>query len=65
VAAVLDGRRFLHRSRGNHNTKLQESCWAEVHAVGSPSGTRIATASDWGNGSTVDTYVIELPSCAR
>lgn len=54
-----------HRSWGKDNTKLQESYWAEAHAVGSPSGTRIAFASDWGNGTTVDTYVIELPSYAR
>jgi hypothetical protein len=51
-----------HRSWGKENTKLQESYWAEAHAVPSPSGTRIAFASDWGNGTTVDTYVIELPS---
>jgi hypothetical protein len=54
-----------HRSWGKENTKLQESYWAEAHAVPSPSGTRIAFASDWGNGSTVDTYVIELPSYVR
>ena len=36
--------------------------WAEPHANLSPSGTRIVFASDWGNGTTVDTYVVELPS---
>jgi hypothetical protein len=51
-----------HRSWGKDNTKLTDSYWAEAHAVPSPSGTRIAFASDWGNGATVDTYVIELPS---
>lgn len=35
--------------------------WGEAHAVPSPSGTRVAFGSDWGGGSTVDTYVIELP----
>jgi hypothetical protein len=28
----------------------------------SPSGTRLLFGSDWGNGPTVDTYVVELPS---
>ena len=54
-----------HRSCGKDNTKLQDSYWAEAHALPSPSGTRIAFASDWGNGATVDTYVIELPSFVR
>lgn len=36
--------------------------WAEPHPVISPSGTRILFASDWGNGPTVDTFVVELPS---
>jgi len=27
----------------------------------SPRGTRMIFASDWNNGSTVDTYVVELP----
>jgi hypothetical protein len=51
-----------HRSWGKSNTKLADPYWAEAHAVPSPSGTRVAFASDWGNGVTVDTYVIELPS---
>ena len=29
---------------------------------GSPTGTRAVFASDWGGGSSVDTYVVELPS---
>jgi hypothetical protein len=28
----------------------------------SPSGTRVLFASDWGNGKSVDAYVVELPS---
>lgn len=36
--------------------------WAEPHASISPTGTRILFASDWQGGSTVDTYVVELPS---
>ena len=36
--------------------------WAEPHLVISPTGTRILFASDWGNGPTVDTFVVELPS---
>ncbi len=35
--------------------------WAEPHVVLSPSGTRLLFASDWGNGPSVDTYVVELP----
>ena len=51
-----------HRSWGKDNTHLQDSYWAEAHTVPSPSGTRAVFASDWGNGTTVDTYVLELPS---
>jgi hypothetical protein len=51
-----------HRSYGKDNTNLGESYWAEPHTVPSPSGTRAVFASDWGNGATVDTYVVELPS---
>jgi len=51
-----------HRSWGKSNTRLADSYWAEAHAVPSPSGTRILFASDWGNGATVDAYVLELPS---
>jgi hypothetical protein len=51
-----------HRSWGKANTHLNTPYWAEAHTVPSPSGTRAAFASDWGNGSTVDTYVVELPS---
>lgn len=35
--------------------------WAEPHAVISPSGTRVLFGSDWGNGKSVDAYVVELP----
>jgi len=51
-----------HRSFGKENTHLGEPYWAEPHTVPSPSGTRAVFASDWGNGPTVDTYVVELPS---
>jgi len=51
-----------HRSWGKDNTMLGEPYWAEAHTAPSPSGTRAVFASDWGNGSTVDTYVLELPS---
>jgi hypothetical protein len=51
-----------HRSWGKANTQLATPYWAEAHATPSPSGTRIVFASDWGNGATVDSYVIELPS---
>lgn len=36
--------------------------FAEPHVVLSPSGTRLLFASDWGNGTSVDTYVVELPA---
>jgi len=51
-----------HRSWGKNNTNLSTPYWAEPHPVISPSGTRIVFGSDWGDGQTVDTYVIELPS---
>jgi hypothetical protein len=54
-----------HRSFGKNNTNMQEPYWAEPHAVPSPSGTRILFASDWGNGATVDSYVLELPSYVK
>ena len=34
----------------------------EAHTVPSPSGTRAVFGSDWGNGTSVDSYVLELPS---
>jgi len=49
-----------HRSWGKANATL--GYWAEAHTVPSPSGTRAVFASDWGGGSTVDSYVLELPS---
>jgi hypothetical protein len=51
-----------HRSFGKDNTHLVDSYWAEPHTVPSPSGTRAVFASDWGDGATVDAYVVELPS---
>jgi len=36
--------------------------WSEPHVVISPSGTRLLFGSDWENGDSVDTYVVELPS---
>ena len=50
-----------HRSYGKNNTKLGDSYWAEPHVVPSPSGTRALFGSDWGNGPSVDSYVLELP----
>ncbi len=51
-----------HRSLGNDNTKLAVPYWAEPHVVPSPTGTRAVFGSDWGGGSTVDTYALELPA---
>jgi len=36
--------------------------WAEPHLVISPSGTKILFGSDWGNGPSVDVYVLDLGS---
>lgn len=47
-----------HRSHGSAGP---QGYWAEPHASISPRGTRILFASDWGGGTTVDTYVVELP----
>jgi hypothetical protein len=65
VANTVDGRvcrAGRHRSWGKANTHLAQPYWAESHTVPSPSGTRLLFASDWGNGATVDTYVVELPT---
>ena len=54
-----------HRSWGKGNTHVGDSYWAEAHTVPSPSGTRAIFGSDWGNGTTIDSYVVELPSYHR
>lgn len=48
-----------HRSWGKAGPR---GYWAEPHVVISPSGTRVLFGSDWGGGSSVDSYVVELPS---
>jgi len=48
-----------HRSWGKAGPR---GYWAEPHVVVSPSGTRLLFGSDWGGGTTVDAYVVELPS---
>jgi hypothetical protein len=48
-----------HRSAGQEG---RIGYWAEPHVNISPRGTRMIFASDWNNGTTVDTYVVELPS---
>jgi hypothetical protein len=49
-----------HRSWSKANQVL--GYWAEAHTVPSPSGTRAVFASDWGGGTSVDSYVLELPA---
>jgi hypothetical protein len=49
-----------HRSWGKSNQVL--GYWAEAHTVPSPTGTRAVFGSDWGGGSSVDAYVLELPA---
>jgi hypothetical protein len=51
-----------HWATGKLNTNFVQPYWAEPHVTASPSGTRAIFASDWGNGTTVDSYVIELPT---
>jgi hypothetical protein len=58
-----------HRSWGKANTAVNnpgcpagDCYWAESHTIPSPSGTRAVFASDWGNGTSIDSYVLELPS---
>lgn len=51
-----------HRSFGYDANSTNQNYWAQPNVVISPSGTRILFPSDWYKGSTVDTYVIELPS---
>lgn len=51
-----------HRSFGYDADSNDQNYWAQPNVVASPSGTRILFPSDWYGGSTVDTYVIELPS---
>jgi hypothetical protein len=51
-----------HRSWGKANAVL--GYWAEAHTVPSPTGTRAVFASDWGGGTSVDSYVLELPAYA-
>lgn len=46
-----------------HHRSTSGDYWAEPHVNISPSGTRLIFGSDWGgNGSQVDTYIVELPS---
>jgi hypothetical protein len=49
----------------HHRSYAGEGRWGyfgEPHVVVSPTATRLLFGSDWGNGDTVDTYVVELPS---
>jgi hypothetical protein len=39
--------------------------WSETHVVISPSATRVLFNSDWMNGPTVDTYVVDLRKVRR
>ena len=52
-----------HRSWGKQDLiDPNGDYWAEAHTVPSPSGTRALFASDWNGGTSVDCYVLELPS---
>lgn len=47
---------------GRHRTFNIDGYWGQPNITMSPSGTRLIYQSDWGGGSTIDTYVISLPS---
>lgn len=51
-----------HRSFGYDANSSNQNYWAQPNVILSPRGTRILFPSDWYKGSTVDTYVIELPT---
>ena len=48
----------------SHAGEGQWGYWSEPHVVVSPKATRLLFGSDWGNGKSVDTYVVELPAYA-
>ena len=50
-----------HRSWAGVVDGAKWGYWSEPHNVLSPSGTRVLFGSDWGNGDSVDSYVVELP----
>jgi hypothetical protein len=50
-----------HRSWAGVVDESKWGYWSEPHNVISPSGTRVLFGSDWGNGDSVDAYVVELP----
>jgi hypothetical protein len=65
IADVTTGkvcRAAHHRSFGKNNTHLATPYFAEPHVTTSRTGTRAVFGSDWGDGATVDTYVVELPT---
>lgn len=51
-----------HRSCASSGACGTIGYFAEPHPVISPSGTRILYGSDWDGGSSVDSYVVELPA---
>lgn len=60
VLANIDTGRMCYAA---HHRSTSGDYWAEPHVVASPSGTRLLFGSDWGgNGTQVDTYVVELPA---
>lgn len=60
ILANIDTGRMCYAA---HHHSTSGDYWAEPHVVMSPSGTRVLFGSDWGgNGSQVDTYVVELPA---
>jgi hypothetical protein len=52
--------RVAHHRSGSQNGV--NGYWSEPHVNISPSGTRMIFGSDWYQGNSIDTYVVELPS---
>jgi len=65
IARVEPGNVEVYRI-GHHRADEKEfDYWGEPHAVISPTGTRVLFGSDWSgseDGTSVDSYVVELPS---
>ena len=65
IAHVSPGNVEVYRI-GHHRADEDEfDYWGEPHAVISPAGTRVLFGSDWSgseDGTSVESYVVELPS---
>lgn len=60
VCRVAHARTWAGSNCGVDGKSCPWGYWSETHVNLSPSGTRIAWASDWNGGKSVDTYVVDL-----